>query len=145
MLAIAIEPVALPVVVGLKFAVNVAEAPALIVIGIDAPLRLKPVPLAVADVIVSVALPEFVRFTVCVPVEPTFTLPKLTLGLPIVSCAWPAVAVPVIAICSGEFGALLEIATLPFAVPAAVGANFTPNEALEPAAIVVGVESPVTL
>ena len=145
MLAIAIEPVALPVVVGLKFVVNVAEAPALIVIGIEAPLMLKPAPEVVAEVIVSVALPEFVKFTVCVPVEPTFTLPKLTFGLPIVSCAWPAVAVPVIAICSGEFGALLEIATLPFAVPAAVGANFTPNEALEPAAIVVGVEMPVTL
>jgi hypothetical protein len=145
LLVIAIEPVALPVVVGLKLVVNVAEAPALIVIGIEAPLMLKPAPDVVAAVIVSVALPEFVRFTVCVPVEPTFTLPKLTFGLPTVSCAWPAVAVPLIAICSGELGALLEIATLPFAVPAAVGANFTPNETLEPAAIVAGVEMPVTL
>jgi hypothetical protein len=55
------------------------------------------------------------------------------------------VPVPLSAIESGEFGALLEIERLPFAAPAEVGENFTANEALCPAAKVSGVEIPVTL
>jgi hypothetical protein len=40
---------------------------------------------------------------------------------------------------------LLTIEMLPFAAPAVVGENFTPNEAVCPAANVSGVESPVVL
>jgi hypothetical protein len=87
LLAIEIDPVALPAAVGVNTALNDALAPAATVIGKLVPLTLNPLPLAVADVTVSVALPEFVNDTICVPVLFTFTLPKLTLGVPNVSCA----------------------------------------------------------
>jgi hypothetical protein len=103
------------------------------------------VPDAVADATVNVALPEFVSDTVCVPVLPTFTLPKFTFGVPSVSCGWPAVPVPLSAIVSGEFGALLATEMLPVAAPAEVGANFTPNVTLCAAVNVCGVERPVVL
>ncbi|MGC1385728.1 MAG: hypothetical protein WA823_18275 [Candidatus Acidiferrales bacterium] len=102
-------------------------------------------PDGVAEVIVNVALPAFVSDTVCVPVLPTLTLPKFTLGVPSVSCGWPAVPVPLNAMVSGEPTALLATVMLPFAAPAEVGANFTPNVTLCPAVNVCGVERPVVL
>jgi hypothetical protein len=145
LLVIEIDPDVLPAVVGLNTAVNVAELPAVIVIGIDAPVMLKPAPDATACVTVSVALPEFVNDTVCVPVPPTATFPKPTFAGFSVSCACPAVPVPLNAIVSGDPGTLLAIDTLPLVAPAVVGANFTPNVAFCPAVNVSGVESPVTL
>lgn len=68
-------PVAAPVDVGAKTAVNEALLPALIFIGIVAPLMLNPVPEAVAWVTVRVALPAFVSVTVCGELLPTETLP----------------------------------------------------------------------
>jgi hypothetical protein len=55
------------------------------------------------------------------------------------------VALPLKAIVSGEPGALLAIETLPLAAPAAVGANFTVNDALEFALMVWGALSPLML
>jgi hypothetical protein len=144
LLAIEIDPVALPAAAGVNVVLNEALPPAVTVIG-KLPLTLKPLPAAVADVIVSVALPEFVSDTVCVPVLPTLTLPKLTLGVPSVNCAWPVVPVPLNAINIGEFGALLATEIEPVAAPDAVGANFTPNVALCPAASVCGVTMPLML
>jgi hypothetical protein len=144
LLAIAIEPVAVPAAAGENVVLNVALAPAATVIG-KLPLTLKPFPDGVAEVIVSAALPEFVRDTFCVPLPPTFTLPKFTFGVPSVNCAWPALPVPLSAIVSGEFGALLAIEMLPFAAPAAVGENFTPKETFCPAVNVSGVERPFVL
>jgi hypothetical protein len=143
LLAIEIDPVWLPADDGVNVVLNEALAPAATVIG-KLPLTLKPVPAAVAELIVSVALPEFVSETVWVPVLPTFTLPKLTLGVPSVNCAWPAVPVPLSAIAIGEFGRLLATETEPVAAPVAVGENFTPNVVLCPAASVCA-ENPVTL
>jgi hypothetical protein len=40
---------------------------------------LKPMPLALAEVIVRFAVPEFVKVTFTVDVPPTATLPKFTL------------------------------------------------------------------
>jgi hypothetical protein len=144
LLAMEIEPVAAPAADGVNVVLNDALAPAATVIG-NAPLVAKPVPDALAEVTVSVALPEFVNETVCVPVLPTLTLPKLTLGEPSVNCACPAVPVPLNAIVSGELGRLLAIEIDPEAAPVAVGANFTPNVTLCPAASVCGVVRPVVL
>jgi hypothetical protein len=144
LLAIEIEPVAAPAAAGVNVALNEALAPAATVIG-NEPLAANPFPDAVAEVTVSVAFPEFVNETVCVPVLPTLTLPKLTLGVPSVNCACPAVPVPLNAIVSGEFGRLLAIEIDPDAAPVAVGANFTPNVTLCPAVSVCGVVKPVVL
>jgi hypothetical protein len=144
LLTIEIEPAALPAAAGVKIVLNEALAPAATVSG-KLPLTLKPLPDAVADVIVSVALPEFVSATVCAPVLPTFTLPKLTLGVPRVNCAWPVVPVPFSAIVIGEFGRLVATEIEPDAAPDAVGENFTPNVALCPAVSVCGVAMPFML
>jgi hypothetical protein len=68
-------PLAAPADAGAKVAVKDALLPALIVIGIVAPLMLNPVPETVACVTVRVALPEFVRVIVCGVLLPTATLP----------------------------------------------------------------------
>jgi hypothetical protein len=68
-------PVAAPADVGAKVAVNDALLPALIVIGIVAPLILNPAPEAVACVTVRVAFPEFVKVIVWGALLPTATLP----------------------------------------------------------------------
>jgi len=44
----------------------------------DKPATAKPVPEALADEIVMLAVPEFVRVIDCNPLLPTATLPKLT-------------------------------------------------------------------
>lgn len=80
MLTIEIPPASLPTVGGENFAVNDALLPALIVIGMLAPLMLKPVPEGTAWVTVKAAFPGFVRVTVCDTVLPTDTLPKVTLA-----------------------------------------------------------------
>ena len=53
---------------------------------------------------------------------PTLTLPKATGDGLMVMVAWDAVPDPLSAIVSGDPGALLEIETLPLALPDAVGA-----------------------
>ena len=55
------------------------------------------------------------------------------------------VPVPVSAIASGEFGALLTIEMLPVALPAVVGANRAVKVAICPALIVKGVAIPLML
>jgi hypothetical protein len=64
-LVIAMLPVALPPVLGANVAVNDALCPLLRVVGRVRPLRLKPVPLAEACVMVTLDVPPFVRVTVC--------------------------------------------------------------------------------
>ena len=85
MLTIEMLPVAAPAEVGVKMAENEALLPALIVIGILAPLMLNPVPEGVAPFTVRVPVPALVSVTVCVPLLPTATLPKATLAGLIVS------------------------------------------------------------
>jgi hypothetical protein len=85
LLTIEMLPVAAPAEVGVKMAENDALLPALIVIGMLAPLVLNPVPDGDAAVTVKVPVPEFVSVTVCVPLLPTDTLPKATLAGLIVS------------------------------------------------------------
>ena len=68
-------PLAGPADVGAKVAVNDVLLPALMLIGIVAPLMPNPVPEAVACVTVRVALPEFVKVIVWGTLLPTATLP----------------------------------------------------------------------
>lgn len=56
-----------------------------------------------------------------------------------------ATPVPLSATVLGELGALLVMLTVPVKLPAVLGANKTLNEAVPPAATVVGVVSPLTL
>jgi len=85
LLTIEMLPVAAPADVGAKMAENEALLPALIVIGMLAPLMLNPVPEGDALVTVNVPVPALVSVTVCVPLLPTETLPKATLAGLIVS------------------------------------------------------------
>ena len=80
LLTIEMLPDTAPVAVGAKMAENEALLPALIVMGILAPLMLNPVPEDVAWVTVNVAFPAFVSVTVWDPLLPTETLPKATLA-----------------------------------------------------------------
>jgi len=75
LLTIEILPDAAPADVGAKVAVNDALLPALMLIGMVAPLMPKPLPEAVAWVTVRVALPEFVKVIVSGALLPTATLP----------------------------------------------------------------------
>jgi hypothetical protein len=81
----------------------------------------KPVPVTLAWLIVTLADPVLDRFTDTDPVAPTTTFPKLTdagvLARP--GC----VPVPVNATVRGEFEASLAIVKLPVALPFAWGAN----------------------
>lgn len=145
MLTIEMLPVAAPAALGVKTAENDALLPALIVIGMLAPLMMNPVPDGDAWVTVNEAFPAFVSVTVCDPLLPTETLPKATLAGLIVSCGCEAVPDPDNPITSGEPGALLTIEMLPVALPAAVGENLAVNDVLCPAFSVNGAASPVML
>jgi hypothetical protein len=74
-LAINTLPVTLPAEVGANVTVNVAVAPGLSVCG-ESALMLKPVPLALAELIERLAVPVFVNVTFTDEVFPTRTLPK---------------------------------------------------------------------
>jgi len=143
LLVIEMVPGKLPAVVGAKTALNVALAPAAIVLGVVSPLRLYPAPLTLNCDIVSDDAPVFVSVNVCDFVCPFTTLPnaKLVGAMPNPGCA----ALPVSEIVSGELFALLVTVTLPVALPPAVGANATFRVAVAAAFNVKGVVIPFTL
>ena len=138
-----IVPMTLPAELGPKTALNVAALPAAMVTGAVIPVVLKPTPVTVTEEIVTVALPLFVRLTVCELLVPVVTLPKAALVG--VADNWGCVPVPLKLIDVGEFGALLTIEMLPLALPADVGANLALNVVLSPAPNVRGVVIPVVL
>ena len=72
-------PLTLPKVEGAKLTAIAPEPPAATVIGNDNPLVLKPDPVMFAAVMDRFALPGFETVTNCVPLLPTFTLPKVRL------------------------------------------------------------------
>ena len=74
---------------------------------------------------------------------PTLRLPKFSLVGDAVSC--PTVPVPLSAIVSGEFGALLTTEMLPAELPALVGLNAALIVAVCPAVSVNGVVTPEML
>ena len=86
------------------------------------PLMVNPAPVTLACEIVTLADPVFERLTDADPLLPVTMFPKLTAAGVLASPG--CVPAPVNAIVMGEFGALLEIETLPLALPTDVGENF---------------------
>jgi len=114
-------PAPAPAAVGANCALKERLCPAVKVVGRERPLIPKPVPATVARLIVRFDVPLFVNFTLCVPLCPTTTFPKVSADGAIVKPV--CVPVPVIAIASGELDASLTIVKLPVIAPADVGAN----------------------
>jgi len=138
-----IAPVTLPAELGPKTALNVAPLPTAMVTGAVIPVVLKPTPVTVTEEIVTVALPLFVRLTVCELLVPVVTLLNAALDGVAFNCA--CIPVPLSAIAAGEPGALLTIEMLPVAAPAEVGVKIAENDALPPASIVIGMLMPLML
>jgi hypothetical protein len=137
-------PLAAPAVVGANFTENVVLCPVVKVTGKVRPLKLKPVPLALAAEMVRVDPPELVRVSERVVLLPSSTLPKARLvGLAVsVPCVTP---VPLSEMLKLGFEAVEVTLILPLSAPAEVGAKSTENDALWPAVKVTGKVSPVKL
>jgi hypothetical protein len=109
------------------------------------PLDVTPAPDTFTAETVTLAFPVFVTVTLCELLLPVFTLPKLKLEALKLSVRVDEMPVPLSAIASGEFAALLVIDTEPFDEPAVVGAKLTLKLVVPFAASVIGRFKPVTL
>jgi hypothetical protein len=105
----------------------------------------KPAPDGLTPVRARGALPVLLRVTVCEPVVPTATLPKLMLAGLMVNCGKACVPAPLKEIVRGEPGALLAIEILPDTLPGEDGANFPVNEVFCPGFRVSGAVNPLAL
>jgi hypothetical protein len=95
---------------------------------------------------VRLAVPVFWIVTFCVVVVPSRIFPKESVdGLTEIAGVGSGVPEPVKLTDEGEVGALLEMETLPAALPVLVGANLTVKLAEAPAATVAGVAIPETV
>ena len=138
-----IDAEVLPLACGEKVSVKVALCPADRVAGSDNPEMRNSELLEAADEIVTPA-PLAARVLVRLLLAPTFTLPKAR--LPGFTVNWPlAASAPLSAITSGEFGAVEEMLTDPFAEPAEADVNTTVKVRLLPAESCMGVERPEIL
>ena len=137
-------PLAAPLAVGEKSTVNDVLWPAFNVKGKVSPLKLNPVPLAVAAEIPRLVPPELVSVTDKLVLLPTCTLPNARLaGFAVsVPCVTP---VPVSGMLKLGFAPLEVMLTLPLAAPLAVGEKCTVKDVLWPAFSVTGGASPLTL
>jgi hypothetical protein len=145
LLAIVTVPVTAPADVGSNVMLSVA-----VWLGVNTnpaatPLALNPAPVTPTLEIVTFEFPLFVSVTVCDVLVPSVTFPKLTVVGLAPSNFVAATPVPLSGIVNGELDPLLVREMDPLTLPAEVGANATLNEVLPPAAIVVGVESPLML
>jgi hypothetical protein len=143
LLVIVAEPLTAPAAVGAKLTVNVVVVFAASVVGKLKPVTLNPAPVNVSCEIVTDAVPEFVSVTVWELLVPVVTLPKAMDAGDAFSC--DCIPVPVSAIESGEFGALLTTEMLPESLPEPVGANFAVTVVDWPAVNVIGVVIPEML
>ena len=115
-----------------------------IVAGSEIPPMLNCALFVLAAVIVT-SVPRAVRLPDAVPLVPTPTLP-IARGLGVTSsCPVVVVPVPDSGTVNVELDAFEAIMTLPFALPAAVGANVTLKDVLCPAVSVSGVVGPLKL
>ena len=106
------------------------------------PLSVKPAPVMVALLMLTLDPPEFVIVAVCFWFCPTCTVPNAMTLDPVVN--EPGVTpVPDKPMFSEALLALLTMATFPVALPAVFGAKLTEKLALCPAAIVAGAAKPV--
>jgi hypothetical protein len=97
--------------------------PAAIVVDVERPVIVMPVPVTATFENVSVPVPLLCSVIGCELLFPTTTFVNATLvGLAEI-CAWRPE--PVRAIVSGDPGALFEMETVPLAAPVVVGANVT--------------------
>ena len=131
-------PAALPVADGVNVTFSAAVCPgANIVLG-PAPLAPNPAPLTATLEIVRLALPAFVSVRLCELLLPTSTLPKSRLLVLALSSAVTEVALPLVEIINGEFGASLVNEIDPVTFPAELGANTILNVAFWPGAMLIG-------
>ena len=129
---------------GAKRTVNEVLLPAFNVKGKASPLKLNPLPLAVAAEIVRLDPPELVSVSDKLALLPTCTLPNARLvGFAVSApCVTP---VPESGMLKVGFAPLEVTLTLPLAAPLAAGAKRTVNEVLWPAFNVKGNASPLRL
>ena len=125
LLLIVSAPVAAPPAVGANFTVKVTAWLAFSVTGKVAPDTVKAVPLMVAELTVTAAVPLDVSVTGRVALEPSVTSPKERLpGLTVRDNE--VVPVPLrLTVTVGFVDEVLLIVNAPVTAPAAVGANFT--------------------
>ena len=145
LLAIDTLPFTVPAVAGVNVTVRTAVWFGVRIKPEVTPLALNPAPVKVTLEIVTFEFPLFFRVVVSALLLPVFTLPKGKLVGVAPSRVVEAVPVPLNAIASGEFGALLTSETDPLTLPAVFGANTRLNVVVPPAAIVFGREMPFVL
>ena len=143
LLVIEMLPVALPMTVGEKTALKLVLWPPERVSGNVRPLILKPVPVTVAWVMVTLPVPVLVRLTDCVPVVFTVTLPNATVDGEAESSR--VTPVPDRDTVAGELVALLVIEMLPVALPIVVGVKAALKLVLCPSDKVSGNVRPLVL
>ena len=131
--------------VGLNATVSVCVCPGVKVSGVVTPLVVTSFALTVTCEIVTFAVPLLVSVTLLELVVPALTLPKARLVGFADSDTVPAVPLPLSATVRGEPGALLVIVIVPGKLPTVVGAKRALNVAVAPAAMVLGVVSPLRL
>src|ERR1700687_1757437 len=131
-------PLKIPWELGAKITLKARVCPGVSMTGVPAPLRVNPAPLSEIWEIVTLAFPVLVTVTLCVEDDPVFTLAKSKTAVLKESTCVADTPVPLRAIRAGEFGALLTIVTLPLAVPAEAGANWTLKVVDRPALRVMG-------
>jgi hypothetical protein len=137
---------AAPLAVGVKVTVYVALCPAVRVTGNESPLMTNSDPTTFTEEIVTLA-PAAVSCPVAVPLVPTTTFPETATvsGLAVSVPAAVATAVPLKGTPKLGLEAFEVTVAVPVNVPAEVGANFTVNVVLCPAANVTGSVIPETL
>jgi len=145
LLVTVIVPFNVPVVAGPKITLNVRFCPGFNVTCEPAPLRVYPVPLTVIEEISTLVLPVLVIVSLCVDEVPVLMLPNARFVELYESVCVAATPVPANATVVGEFGALLTIFTIPFKLPAVVGANTALNVTLAPGATLLGMLRPLTV
>lgn len=137
---IVIEPLTAEVEVGANTALNVILEFGAIVVDVDNPVKLTPVPLAANCENVRAALPLFLIVIGCEFVFPTTTFPKFTLdALADTNACMPT---PLSEIGDGALSVLLAMETDPVTAPGPAGANCTVTGIVFPGARVAGVDSP---
>lgn len=134
-------PDAPPADAGENFALNDVFCPAVRVTGTDKPDMLNPVPDTLAAVIMTLAVPEFVKVTGTVALLPTSKLPKLIVD----GLAERAACVPVPVSATVGSEELLVTVMVPEAFPVTVGSKTAEKVVLWPAVRVTGTPMPVTL
>jgi hypothetical protein len=145
LLTIETEPLAAPAAVGAKITVTVTDWFGVKVSPDVTPLAVKLALLTFTAEIVTLELPVLVSDTLCELLLPSLMLPKLKLVPLKLNVRVAATPVPVSAMKSVPFEALLVIATEPVALPVAEGSKLTLKVVVAFACSVIGKFKPVTL